>query len=183
MGELIDYREFTKEERFGSITRLELRPFSWYFPEEIKTEGTSSSSIDWHQTISRAYPEHTAIHWDVFESKPEIKPTIRRFVRDHCAGDVIHMSQDKSYKYLHRYRQLKKDKHGKQIEVNRAYRSNVEHGYNVFYFETSVDAVAFGLAFMAICGPIEERHPEYVEVTEEEIADAAQNPYGIYEEW
>jgi hypothetical protein len=179
MAELIDWREFTAEDdAWGKNVRKELRQFAWYFPEKVmKRSGNYSSSLDWDATILAAYPDRVAIHWDHFDD-PALRIRIRKFVRDRCAGDVIHMSHDLTYKYLVRYK--RGDPVGSGVwERDYASRTEIKHGYLAFYFENAGDAVQFGLLFSDMVSPIEPRHPKRLDVPEDWIQDHLRNPWGV----
>lgn len=157
MGDLIFTDEFSTSHRDRR----------WFFSNPIYHNYTR---VDWEATISVDYPEQVAIHRHHFEVvDTPIRVMIRRFVKKQCVGDVICHIRKMDYMSL----RISNRANGTEIR----YRTEIPHGYYIFFFEGAEDAIKFALCFSDVVSKIEERHPEYSYISEEEIAAAVANPY------
>ena len=164
MGSLVDFRDFetTIQRGWGHARDGHLSP-RWYFSNY---KSGQTSAID----VRTDFPHRLGIHRDKAEEiGTSLFPQIRRFVERQCVGCVLVRYEDMTYEYLYETTWKK--------GWDKFQRSKVVHGYHVFYFEESGDAVLFALMFSEPVTTIAPRHPRYLDVPEEQIEHAIREPH------
>ena len=153
MGRLIERATFGERRGRTDIQPLH-NPF-WYFKDS-----TRQRPLDFD--IDLTYPHKMYVHWDdlegVYQGEPsleeagELRIAIRKWLEFHVIADVIYERISKTY-----YRVYNMDKQG---EANR-FKTTIEHGYYVFYFDNVGDAFGFRCAFNQVKAEASANHPNF----------------------
>lgn len=168
MGRLIVRSEFFEARNENRRPpHVHLDP-SWYFPD-AHYETSYNRGEGWRYSDESGFPHLSAIHDKQW--KKEMKVELRRFIERRLLGSVLYSKNDLSYSYRSSYVRDGKD---------HAFDSKVSHLYHEFRFEESDDQMLFHLQYAGLLSEVNERHPDYPDVTEEMINLVLQRPIYSY---
>ena len=169
MGRLIVSTEFTVvKPDMRSKAHSHLDP-SWFFADAYY-DMYYNRGEGWRFSLESSFPHVSSIHDDLWK-KENRKIDIRRFVERRLLGTALYHIHDLSYGYRSSY-----EMDGKRREFD----SKVRHLYHQFFFEEKDDQMLFNLQYAGLVSEVLKRHPDYAEVSEEQISLSEMSPLSLY---
>ncbi len=128
------------------IFKVDINHANWYFKDAFYS--SNGGSYQWsYKWPNPEFPNHAAIHADEMLDN---KIVIRKWIERNDVGTVIYEYVRKDYRVWWSNDPKKRDWE---------HTTEISNCWNVFHFEDSEAALAFGLQFSNLVRPITDDHP------------------------